>query len=85
LIVPQSRPHAAAIIPDKGASKEYAMFVSHRADPEATVLDGLIDSVLSDPMYSAEPLEDPIRDYSDRVKLFLNDRTAFNVRQAVAS
>ncbi len=59
------------------------MFVSHRADPEATVLDGLIDSVLADPMWGAEPLEDPVRDHSDRVKLFLNDRTAFNVRQAV--
>ncbi len=60
-------------------------FVSRRADPEATVLDGLIDSVLADPMWGAEPVDDPVRDHTDRVNLFLNDRTGFNVRQVARS
>lgn len=60
-------------------------FATTRVEAPTSQRAAEIDAILADEMLDADPAQDPVRDYAERVNMFLTDRTALNVRKAVVS
>ncbi len=60
-------------------------FATTRVDAPTSPRAAEIDAILADEMLDADLTDDPVRDYAERVDMFLNDPTALNVRKAVAA